>query len=295
MKFYGRLAPGISASLDTPLELILNLPRKADGIVVKIWERAEFVDINGKVVKEDGGDDLLLELHGSVEKDPQQRARGRAKFIVSEVVHPPRDSKTKLHTIRIKVDGVDEPYEATVPSTDVEMIGQNFEIALTIEHGGSEVFRSEAPTFIRPLLATPRVVAKRVVEYDPDGKPVFDDTETEPAYLAGHFVTLGKATSDTDDGKLVVTGFALIDESGRLLPCDTDGAPLPGEVVSLRTHKELFAYITPELPDAAKTVGDTSISLRLCYAIEADGRIEYDVPDTSQLFEAGFVRGGSSE
>jgi len=294
VKFYGRLSPGIATSVDTPLELVLHLPRKADGIVVKIWERAEFVDIDGKVVKEDGGDDLLLELHGSVEKDDDFRKRGRGKFAVAKVVHPPRDEKQKLETIKIRVEGVDEPYAATVPSTATEMVGQNFEIAITIEHGGSEVFTSKVPTFIRPSLATPRVIASQVIQYaDKDGEdPIWDEDEEEVS-LDGHYVTLGKANSEMDDGNLVVTGFAKIDASGRLLPCDGEGTPLPGEVLSLRTHKALFAYITRELPKVAKTIGDSSISLRLCYPIEADGRIEYSVPHTSHLFGFRFLAGGS--
>jgi hypothetical protein len=291
MRFYGRLSPGIATSIETPLELVLHLPRKADGIVVKIWERAEFVDIDGKLVTEDGGDDLLLELHGKIEKDPAMRARGRGKFVVEKVVSPPRDPKAKLDTLKIVVEGVEKPYEATIPSTQDEMLGQNFEIAITIEHGGNEVFASKVPTFIRPTLATPRVVGKHVDQYSPDdGTPIFDD-EQDPVYLAGHYVTLGKANSETDDGNLVVTGFAMIDESGRLLPCDGDGQPLPGEVVSLRTHKELFAYITDELPKAAKTIGDSSISLRLCYAMEADGTIDYDTPHPSTLLGANVVGG----
>lgn len=295
MKFYGRLTPGIVTSLDTPLELVLHLPRKADGVVVKVWERGEFVDIDGKVVK-DGEDDLLLELHGNVEKDADFRVRGRGKFVVTQAVHPPRDAKAKLHTVKIKVEGVDEPYEATIPSTEAEMIGQNFEIAITIEHGGGEVFKSKVPTFIRPTLATPRVVAKHVLNYSSDdGAPVFDEEYEDDVFLGGHYVTLGKANSETDDGHLVVAGFAMIDESGRLLPCDGEGNPLPGEVVSLRTHKELFAYITPELPDVAKTVGDSSISLRLCYPMEADGTIEYDAPHPSALLGISVMRGGSDE
>jgi hypothetical protein len=280
VKFYGRLTPGIATSLDTPLELVLHLPRKADGLVVKVWERGEFVDIDGKVVK-DGEDDLLLELHGKVEKDPDYRARGRGKFVVTQAVHPPRDAKAKLHTIKIKVEGVDESYEATIPST---------------EHGGGEVFKSKVPTFIRPTLATPRVVAKHVLNYSSDdGAPVFDEEHEGEVFLGGHYVTLGKADSETDDGHLVVTGFAMIDESGRLLPCDGEGNPLPGEVVSLRTHKELFAYITPELPDVAKTVGDASISLRLCYPMEADGTIEYDAPHPSAMLDFSALTGGSDE
>ncbi len=298
MKFYGRLTPGIVTSLDSPLELVLHLPRKADGVVVKVWERGEFVDIDGKVVKDggDGEDDLLLELHGTVEKAPEFRQRGRGKFVVSQTVHPPREAKAKLHTVKIKVEGVEEPYVATIPSTEAEMIGQNFEIAITIEHGGGEVFKSKVPTFIRPTLATPRVVAKHVLNYSSDdGAPVFDQDYEDPVFLAGHYVTLGKADSETDDGHLVVAGFAMIDESGRLLPCDADGNPVPGEVVSLRTYKELFAYITPELPDAAKTIGDSSISLRLCYPMEADGTIEYDAPHPSALLDFNVMTGDSDE
>ena len=294
MKFYGRLSPGITTSLDTPLELILHLPRKADGVVVKIWERAEFVDIDGKVVKEAGGDDLLLELHGNIEKDPALRTRGRGKFVVTNVVHPPRDGKGKLHTVKITLEGLEEPYEATIPSTEAEMVGQNFEIALTIEHGGGEVFKSKVPTFIRPALATPRVFARRVVQYSDqaEGDPTWDDNDD--VWLAGHYVTLGKADRETDDGHLIVAGFAMIDDSGRLLPCDGDGNPRPGEVLSLRTHKELFAYVTRDVPKVARTVGDASISLRLCYPIEADGRLDYDVPHTSHLFAGNFV-GGADE
>ncbi|MGN6109141.1 MAG: hypothetical protein ACTHU0_28810 [Kofleriaceae bacterium] len=283
MKFYGRLSPGITTDIDTPLELVLHLPHKANGIVVKLWEKATYVDINGKVVKEDGGDDLLIELHGSIDREPALRKRGRAKFVVENVVQPTRDAKVNLSTVKVRIEGDETLYEATVPSTEAEFHGQNFEISITIEHGGSEVFRSTVPTFIRPGLATPRVLGKRVLEYKGySEEPEWDDEDE--ALFAGHYATLGTASSETDDGNLVVTGFAMIDESGRLLPCGGDGKPIPGELVVLRTHKDLFAYITPELPRAAKSVGDSSISLRLCHPIEPDGSIEVSVPHTNHLF-----------
>lgn len=286
MKFYGRLSPGITTDLSTPLELILHLPRKAGGVVVKLWEKATYTDIDGKLVEEGGGDDLLLELHGRVEIDHPLRRRGRGKLVVERAVHPPRDAKTKLSVLKLTIEGDPTVYEATVPSTDAELKGQNFEIAITIEHGGGEVFKSTVPTFIRPALASPRVLARRVLAYQPDGgEPEWD--EEDEVLLAGHYATLGTATAETDDGKLVVTGFAKIDESGRLLPCDGQGEPLPGELLVLRTHKDLFAYITRELPKAAGTVGDSSISLRLCHPIHPDGSIDVAMPHTNHLF--GFV------
>ena len=121
----------------------------------------------------------------------------------------------------------------------------------------------------------------------------------DPGTFAETGALAGKAEYD-EQGNLAafrpanfVAGFAKIDASGRLLPCDGEGTPLPGEVLSLRTHKALFAYITRELPKVAKTIGDSSISLRLCYPIEADGRIEYSVPHTSHLFGFRFLAGGS--
>ncbi len=287
MKFYGRLAPGITTSLDTPLELVVHMPRKATGVVVKLWEKAEYVDTDGKLVKEDGGDDLLLELHGDIEADAALRKRGRGKFVVKNVVHPARDATAKLSTLKLTVEGDDTVHEATIPSTEAELIGQNFEIAITIEHAGSEVFKSKAPTFIRPALASPRVIGKRVLEYG-EGEPEWDDEDE--IILAGQYVTLGTATSETDDGNLVITGFAWIDESGRLVPCDGDGNPKPGELVVLRTHKDLFAYITPDLPK--KSIGDTSISLRLCHPIDSDGTIELGIPHTNHLFAFSAVMEG---
>lgn len=285
MKFYGRLAPGISTDLATPLELILHMPRKATGVVVKVWERAEYVDIDGQLIKEDGGDDLLLELHGDVEIDPAQRKRGREKFVVKDVVHPPRDANAKLASLKLTIGDDPTVHEATIPSTEAEMVGQNFEIAITIEHAGSEVFKSKSPTFIRPALAAPRVIGKRVLEFGEaeNEEPEWD--EEDNVVLAGHYVTLGTATAETDDGHLLVTGFAWVDESGRLVPCDGDGNPKPGELIVLRTHKDLFAYVTSELPK--KPIGDTSISLRLCHPVEPDGTIEIAKAHTNHLF--GFT------
>jgi hypothetical protein len=295
VKFYGRLSPGISTALDTPLELVLHQPRKASGLVVKIWETASYVDIEGRFVKEDGDDDLLIELHGDVEPDPALRKRGRGKFVVKNVVHPPRDAKAKLQILKLMVEGDPTVFDAAVPSTEAEMIGQNFEIAITIEHGGGEVFKSSVPTFIRPALASPRVIGRRVLAYKEgeDEDPEWD--EDDEVVLAGHLVTLGTATSETDDGNLVVTGFARIDESGRLLPCDGEGNPRPGELVVMRTHKDLFAYITSDLPKVAKTVGDSSISLRLCHPIEPDGTIELAMPHTNHLFAFSTSSGASNE
>lgn len=287
MKFYGRLAPGITTDLATPLELIMHLPRKASGIVVKLWEKATYTDIDGTVVTDDGGDDLLLELHGQIEPDPALRRRGRGKFVVASAILPPRDPKVRHATLKVTVEGDDTVYEAAVPSTDAELNGQNFEIAITIEHGGAQVFASEVPTFIRPRLAGPRVVGKRVLDYQPGtGKPPILDDEDE-VMLAGFYATLGIADGDTDDGHLIVTGVAMIDESGRLQPCDAEGQPLPGELLVLHTHKDLFAHITPDMPKVAKTVGDRSISLRLCHPVEPDGTIELALPHTNHLF--GFT------
>ncbi len=71
-------------------------------------------------------------------------------------------------------------------------------------------------------------------------------------------------------------------------------APLPGELVVLRTHKDLFAHITPELPKVASTIGDSSISLRLCHPVKPDGSIDVAVPHTNHLFGfTALVEGGA--
>jgi hypothetical protein len=281
MKFYARLSPGVSTSLDSPLTIVMHMPRKASGVVVKVWELCYYVDIDGEVVKEEGTNDLLVELHGDVEHDPELRKQGRSKFVVANVIHPTHDAKTKLSALRLKVEGSDTIYDALIPSTDAEFAGQNFEIGLTVEHCGSEVFRSWVPSFIRPQLAAPRVKGKRIIDYTAP-KPVI--AEDEYVDLAGHYATFGHATAETDDGNLLVTGFAWIDESGHMQPCDGEGNPLPDELLVVRHHKHLFVYISRDLPKVAKQIGDTSISLRLCHRVKEDGSIELMRPFTNHPF-----------
>ena len=117
MKFYGRLTPGILRDMREPLELVLHRPQQAtSGIVVKIFEKASYTDIDGRFVEEGGEDELLLELHGSVASDPAFRKRGRGKFSVEKVVAPTRDTKAPLGVLRVRVEGAPEVHEAPMPS-----------------------------------------------------------------------------------------------------------------------------------------------------------------------------------
>ena len=294
MKFYGRLAPGIVTDLREPLEVVVHQPRQAAaGVAVKIWERASYTDIDGRFVEEGGQDELLLELRGSVAPDPELRRRGRARFAVDRVVMPPRDGKTALGVLRVRVECETTIHEVPIPSTEAELGGQNFEIGLSIEHGGAEVFRSGVTTFIRPALANPRVAARRLVGFDDSGEPIHDDDD-EPM-LAGRYATIGLSSSPNDDGHLVVLGLAVIGVDGRLAPCTEDGEPREGELLLLRTHRDLFAHVTTQVPKASKTVGASTIAIRLCHEIEVDGTLRVDVPDTSRVYQFDIIEGDASE
>ncbi len=290
MKFYARLSPGIAEDFAAPLEVVLHQPRKAtSGVVVKIWEHASYTDLDGRYV-EDHGDDLLIELHGDVAADAALKARGRGKFVIAKTVVPKRDSKTPLAVLKLRVEGDQTVYDAPIPSTDGELHAQNFEIGLSVEHGGSEVFRSKVPTFIRHTLRNPQVDAKRLLGFK-DDKPSYD--EEDEVMIAGRFATIGTPSEPTTDGTLVVLGLAIVGMDGRLAPCDGDGKRKEGELVLLRTHRDLYAHVTREVPAAGKTTGPSKISMRLCYPIEPDGTIAMDVPHVHRRHDLG-VDGGES-
>ncbi len=290
MKFYARLTPGIAEDFTAPLEVVLHQPRKAaSGVVVKIWERASYTDLDGRFV-EDHGDDLLIELHGDVAADAVLRAHGRGKLVVAKTVVPKRDSKTPLGVLKLRVDGDGTVYEAPIPSTDGELHAQNFEIGLSLEHGGAEVFRSKVPTFIRHTLRNPQLATRRLLGFNDDGTPIHDDDEV---LLAGRYATIGTPSEPSTGGTLIVLGLAIVGEDGRLAPCDGDGKRKAGELVLLRTHRELYAHVTREVPAAAKTPGPSKISMRLCYPIEHDGTIAMDVPHVHHRHDVG-IDGGES-
>jgi hypothetical protein len=211
---------------------------------------------------------------------------------VSEVEHPPREGDTPLGVLKLKVEGDPRVHEAPIPSTAGELGGQNFEIGVTVEHGGAEVFRSTVTTFIRPALASARVQAKRIVGRDASGQPIRDEDET--LQLAGHYATIGTASSDYDDGVLVVLGYGLVEEDGRVAPCGENGEPKDGELMLLRTHRDLLAYVTPELPAAAKQLGPSEISLRLCHEIHPDGSIRLERAHPQCRYDFAFLRLGET-
>jgi hypothetical protein len=281
VKFYARLAPGVQDRLDELVTLSVHMPKKAiGGVVVKLWELATYTGTDGEVSKDDGTDDLLIELHGELLLDDAAKAKNQVKLVVSKTVIPPPPKDAKLDTLKLKV-AFGDTYDVPLLSTHQELQGQNFELAISIEQGGSEVFRSKAPLFVRPKLVNPRAVLTPIIA----GRDGDDELGTPDAFpLIGRYATIGTATED-DPPKLAVLGGFRIADHGRLAAVDDDGKRLDDELAMIRTGRKLYAYVTRSKPELAKTVGPSKIPIDLCHELGADGLIDVQLhpPDAPFL------------
>jgi hypothetical protein len=281
VKFHGRLHPGRIQDLSKPIEVRIHQPRKLAGVTVKIWELDAFLGADGKPRREGSPDDLLATFTGEI--DPAPPGNGRLPDWRTFKVASVTIAEAPPETLRIKLVFPGSPtiYEIPIVSEAAEVEGTEYELGISIEHGGAEKFRTRSPC----LLAVPRTVAKvrelLVLALDDDGEPIRESSESVPTSF-DRIVLAKPAANEDDETKLAVLVNARVHPSGVVI-ADRDDVMMP---LGLNLLRPLAAVVHRADADASSPLASLATS------IAKDGAVEIIRPDRSftlSMFVAGII------
>jgi len=281
VKCHARLAPGLVAPGDE-VTIRVHLPRKLAGVTLKLWETDAYVGRDGPATRDPAGDQLLARWDGDLEAG-DGKTPNDVDYVVftkhAEMLVTASDTKDAFG-LWVRLPGASDAVRVRVGSETSELVARGVSLALSIENGGTELFRTTSTCVAQMPTTTVSVAHHRFSMRDDaaDLHSSFDEDKLEESH-AHQWVTFGIANGTGMKERLDVVGSGYLDARGVVLDSDQPTA----QPVVVRSGRKLFLYIHERKLDVPK--GVSKIPIAACDAIGDDGSVIAERPEQGDLLE----------
>ena len=180
----------------------------------------------------------------------------------------------------VVLPGATEPVCVPVGSEKKEFLARPISIALTIEEGGAERFRTKSSCIARMDSTTVTVHHHLFSRCHENGE--FNKDSTDHCHEEAHahqWITFGVENGEGMEARLEVLGSGYLDARGVALESEMDDA----QPLMIRRGRKLFAYVHERKLDLPK--GVSKIPIAVCEPIDKDGTVVVERPQQGDELE----------
>jgi hypothetical protein len=282
VKVHARLAPGIVAP-GNEVSVRIHLPRKLAGVTLKLWELDGYVDRDGAAKREPAGDLLLAQWDGDLEAGDGATPNdvNYVKFSKHQETLTTPDTDTEdAFRLRVRLPGDDEAIQVPMGSEKTQLVARGVSLALSIENGGSELFRTTS-SCVAQMPTTTILVGHHRFSMRNEAADFYSDVDDDriEEVHAHQWITLGVQTGTGMTARLDVLGSGYLDATGLALDSDKPTA----QPLVVRKGRKLFVYIHERKLDLPK--GASKIPIAACDMVEDDGTVSAERPEQGDRLE----------
>lgn len=284
MKVHARLAPGLVEPGEA-IQIRLHLPRKLGGVSLKLWELDAFIGRHEVLKRDPDGDVLIAQWDGVIEHGEGKTPNDLdyCKFTPSKATISSNDAD--CFGVRVVLPGGADPVVIPIGSERTELTPRFVQLALSVEQGGAELFRTKSTCVARmpatTVKITHHVFLGRTEDrlFDEDGDDDSDEEAKRDVTLAHKWVTFGLSKGDGMQARLEVVGSGWVGGDGVVLDSDD----VKGQPLFVRSGRKLFAYVHDAKLDLPK--GVSKIPISACDTVDESGQVTGERPELADQLE----------